>query len=252
MYAYIYVRPNWSLLSSLVAASGGNRSQTSLFHNVYSVPTRVTFISNHLMAASYAVFSDSLTELQRWKLKGVMVEKVTFPSHNLSARIPEMSGFVFFSFFFACFLSCIISALFDPLTPQRKKESEGTQSCPTLCEPLDCSPPGSSVHGIFQARVLEWVAISFSRGSSWPRDRTWVSGITGRLFTIWATRDKMLRNMICEPAEAPGTQTPLKAVQWDEVAGVHYIPRGHCTQRCVLWPGSLFSSSGFLPTRSVS
>jgi len=46
------------------------------------------------------------------------------------------------------------------------------QSCPTLCDPMDCSIPVSSVHGIFQARVLEWVAISFSRGSSWPRDWT--------------------------------------------------------------------------------
>ena len=47
-----------------------------------------------------------------------------------------------------------------------KKESKVTQLCLTLCNPMDCSPPGSSVHGIFQARVLEWVAISFSRGSS--------------------------------------------------------------------------------------
>ena len=53
---------------------------------------------------------------------------------------------------------------------KRKKESEVTQSCPTLCDPMDCSLPGSSIHGIFQARVLEWVAISFSRGSSRPRD----------------------------------------------------------------------------------
>ena len=52
--------------------------------------------------------------------------------------------------------------------------------CPTLCDPMDCSPPGSSVHGILQARILEWVAISFSRGSSQPRDRTWVSCIAGR------------------------------------------------------------------------
>ena len=51
-------------------------------------------------------------------------------------------------------------------------------SCPTLCDPLDCSPPGSSIHGIFQARILEWVAISFSRGSSWPRDQTWVSCVS--------------------------------------------------------------------------
>ena len=46
------------------------------------------------------------------------------------------------------------------------------QSCSTLCHPMDCSPSGSAVHGIFQARILEWIAISFSRGSSWPRDQT--------------------------------------------------------------------------------
>ena len=58
-----------------------------------------------------------------------------------------------------------------------------------LCYTMDCSLPGSSVHGIFQARILEWVAISFSRGSSWPRDQTWVSLIVGRCFTVWATRE---------------------------------------------------------------
>ena len=67
--------------------------------------------------------------------------------------------------------------------------SEVAQSCPTLCDPMDCSPPGSSVHGILQARVLEWVAISFSRGSSRPRDQTWVSSIAGRCFTVSATRE---------------------------------------------------------------
>ena len=56
------------------------------------------------------------------------------------------------------------------------------QSCPTLCNPIDCSPAGSSAHGIFQARILEWADISFSRGSSWPRDRTWVSCVAGRFF----------------------------------------------------------------------
>ena len=59
-----------------------------------------------------------------------------------------------------------------------------TQSCPTLCDPKDCSLPGSSVHGILQARILEWGAICFSRGSSQPRDRTQVSYIVGRSFTI--------------------------------------------------------------------
>jgi len=61
------------------------------------------------------------------------------------------------------------------------------QSCLTLCNPVDYSPPGSSVRGIFQARILEWVAISFSRGSSQPRTQTQVSCIAGRFFTLWAT-----------------------------------------------------------------
>ena len=62
------------------------------------------------------------------------------------------------------------------------------QSFLTLCGPMDSSPPGSSVHGILQARILEWIAISFSRGSSQPRDWTLVSCTAGRFFTVWATR----------------------------------------------------------------
>ena len=63
-----------------------------------------------------------------------------------------------------------------------KSESEVAQSCPILCDPMDCSLPGFSVHGIFQARIMEWVAISFSRRSSCPRDWTRVSRIVGRHF----------------------------------------------------------------------
>ena len=64
-----------------------------------------------------------------------------------------------------------------------------TQLRPTLCDPMDYnSLPTSSVHGILQARILEWVAIFFSRGSSWPKDWTWVSCISGGFFTLWATR----------------------------------------------------------------
>ena len=62
------------------------------------------------------------------------------------------------------------------------------QSCLTLCYTMDCSLPDSTVHGILQARILEWVAIPFSRESFQPRDQTCVSCITGRCFTIWATR----------------------------------------------------------------
>ena len=59
-----------------------------------------------------------------------------------------------------------------------------TQSCLILGDPMDCSPPGSSVHGILQASILEWVAFPFSKGFSQPRDQTQVSCIGGRLFTI--------------------------------------------------------------------
>ena len=58
------------------------------------------------------------------------------------------------------------------------------QSCPNLCDPMDCTPRGSTVHGILRARILEWVAISSSSGSSQPRDRTWVSCIACSFFTV--------------------------------------------------------------------
>ena len=63
-----------------------------------------------------------------------------------------------------------------------------SQLCLTLHYLMDCSPPSSYVHGILQARIVEWVAIPFSRGSSQPRDRTWVSLTAGRFFMVWATR----------------------------------------------------------------
>ena len=73
------------------------------------------------------------------------------------------------------------------------------QSCPTLCEPIDGGPPGSSVHGIFQARMLEWVAIYSSKGFSQPRDQTQVSCITGRFFSDWATREApIIKNIMAQ------------------------------------------------------
>ena len=66
------------------------------------------------------------------------------------------------------------------------------QSCPTLCDPMDCSPSGSSVHGILQARIPEWVAMPSSRGFFQSRDQTQVSQIAGRFFTVWATGQSLL------------------------------------------------------------
>ena len=71
---------------------------------------------------------------------------------------------------------------------KKERKVKVTQSHPPPYDPLDFSPPGSSVHDIFQARTLKWVAIPFSRGSPRPRDWTWVSCIAGRFFTICATR----------------------------------------------------------------
>ena len=74
-----------------------------------------------------------------------------------------------------------------------------TQSCPTLCDPMDCSLPGCSAHGILQLRILEWVAVPFSRGSSQPRDRTQVPALradslpTEPRFTGWNSSISLLR-----------------------------------------------------------
>ena len=88
-----------------------------------------------------------------------------------------------------------------------KSESEVTQLCLTVWDPMDCSPPGSSIYGIFQARILEWVVIFFSRESSWPRDRTHISHIAGRLFTLWVTKESHL-----QPCLLPKWKLPAHTV----------------------------------------
>ena len=114
---------------------------------------------------------------------------LTIISILLSRMYSELfiSGLVFFNSRISVWLLLMISGSVV-LQVNEVKWSEVAQSCLTLCNPLDCSLPGSSVHGIFQARVLEWIAISFSRGSSQPRDSTPASHIVDRSFTAWATR----------------------------------------------------------------
>ena len=85
----------------------------------------------------------------------------------------------------------VLKMLWDTL---KLKWSDVAQSCPTLCNPMDCSRSGSSIHRIFQARVLEWIAISFSRGSSRPRNQTQVSHIAGRRFTVWCWQKNRYKN----------------------------------------------------------
>ena len=82
--------------------------------------------------------------------------------------------------------------------------------CLTFCDPIDYSPSSSSFHGIVQARILECVAIPFSRGSSWPSDQTRVSCITGGFFTTWATREPSLWYMLGKIWSAPQHGVPTQ------------------------------------------
>ena len=107
---------------------------------------------------------------------------------------------------------------------RRRKEYKvkvsATQLCLTLCHRVDYSPPGSSVHGILQARILEWVAISSSRGSSQPEDQTQVSCIAGKLFTIWATRqvpeneNYSFKRYSAHPSNCPPPRHSPSCVGW--------------------------------------
>ena len=89
-------------------------------------------------------------------------------------------------------------------------DSTVAHSRPTLHGPMDCSPPESSVHGIFQARILEWVAMPSSRGSSQPRDWTQVSCIAGGCFTAWATREALVGKL------------PIHVIKWDKIYDALY------------------------------
>ena len=113
-----------------------------------------------------------------------------------------------------------------------------------LCDPTDCSPPGSSVHGIFQARTVEWVAISFSRGSSRPRDWTWVSSIAGRLFTLWAFRGAHSHER-CTDTEAPRRD---RDATWDSSAGQRGRP-GLESHICLLWASLMTQKVKNLPAK---
>ena len=92
--------------------------------------------------------------------------------------------------------------------------SKVTQPGPTLCDPMDCSLPGFSVHGIFQARVLEWVAISFSRGSSQPRDWTQVSLIVGKWLYSQANSFIYLGNILPNQNEALLIENVTTMLTW--------------------------------------
>ena len=87
------------------------------------------------------------------------------------------------------------------------------QSCPTPCDPMDCSPPGFSVHGVFQARILEWVAVYFSGGSSLPRDQTHVSCLSRWTPYLWASREALAVVSTVQQIDS-ATHTPVSPPFW--------------------------------------
>ena len=117
-----------------------------------------------------------------------------------------------------------------------KSESEVPQLRRTLCDAMDCSLSGSSVHGIFQARGLEWVAISISTGSSRSRDRTQISHIAGRHFTVWTTH-------LPAPAAVKSLQSCLTL--WDAIDGSPPGPSvpGILQARTLEWVAISFSTN---------
>ena len=133
-----------------------------------------------------------------WDSKYLKIRCVNWASQETDAEMDvggeEISFFLFFSLLTNSYMYVLVA-----------------QSCPTLCNTVNCSLPGFSVHGVSQARILKWVAIPFSRGSSWPGDWTWVSHTVGRLFTIWATWEDQLTPRIDQSAEETGVGLPSEA-----------------------------------------
>ena len=137
------------------------------------------------LSKSCSVVSDSVTP---WTIKFM-----DSPGQNIGvSRLSVLQGI------FPTQVFHIAGRFFTSWATESESESEFTQSCPTLCNLMDCSLSGSSVLGIFQARVLERFAISFCRESSQPRNRTLVSRIAGRCFTVWATRETLKRMIMSQ------------------------------------------------------
>ena len=133
-----------------------------------------------------------------WKLAQLFLETIVQAKENmpLESLWPDSNPLHTITNTFEniyCKNSWKLILLNEENTMKCESESEVAQSSPILCDPMDFSLPGSSVHGIFQAVVLEWIAISFSRESSLLRDQTQVSCIAGRLLTIWAIREVAIK-----------------------------------------------------------
>ena len=148
------------------------------FHSPFSLFHILPFFSHLLTQPVHQGLQEKQKEMETQLVP--LVPVVSLEMNKEEAATVSSGDFSFF-FFCSFYLSFIIMNNSEDLYTYMCSVA---QLCLTLCGPMDCSLPGSSAHGIFQARILEWVAVSFSRGSSQTRDQTQVSCIAGRFFTI--------------------------------------------------------------------
>ena len=161
--------------------------------------TSVTVYTTYMVGKKVAMSESSETTLQSWEeLKNTYQKRMIIywtlkcpsPSNHDWPMILEDSCWSKYPLFSQTGTRLLFNFNLDKCKMSSSSSSiqaTSLQSCPTLSDPMDYSPPGSSVHGIFQERILEWVAISFSRGSSWSRDPTQISCIGSQVFTTRAT-----------------------------------------------------------------
>ena len=159
-------------------------SQLPMLETVVPLYLLLTMLKNYILQSIFSllVVLRIVSIFPNW-----MGEYILFCFNILKKIVSEVEHFL------KCFLVIFISytlPIFLVTFPcwLLRKWSEVAWLCLTVCHPMDCSLPGSTVHGIFQARILDWATISFSRGSSQTRDRTRVSYTADRRFTVWATR----------------------------------------------------------------
>ena len=179
-FAFVRLPSSWPLpwAGFLILAPGTSLSSTisQSFLKLMSIESVIP--SNHFILCHSLFFLASIFP----SIRVFSNESAKYWSFSFSVSLSnEYSGLISFSI--------KIHVLKLNRVKERVKLKVG-QSCLILCDPMDCSLP---VYGIIWTRILEWVAISFPRGSSWPRDWTWVFCLVGRFFTIWTTTEYLLK-----------------------------------------------------------
>ena len=156
-----------------------------------------SIISSNKIYFPFSIYSSEspMIWISVWHCRGSLLSHIhLFFSFFVLSQLDELHYLVFYWLILSSASSHFSSAQFSCSLVSNSLWHHGLQHTrpPCLSPTPRVYPNSSSVHGILQARILEWVAFPFSRGSSWPKDQTQVSCIAGRFFTVWATRESLL------------------------------------------------------------